>query len=191
MMPAFYEYAANGEIPERRGAAGSPLRVPQGVYPCTGQDRWVAIDASQPPHWEALRNEIGHAPHESKFDTIVGRLRHRAELDETIANWTRSMTPEAIEHRLQSAGVPAHVVSRGGDLTTDADLLQSGYFKKIEDPVFGEAEIEGPRFSLHRTKLPDTRRGPRIGEHTKEVLAEVLGMSESEIAGLSEAGVLV
>jgi benzylsuccinate CoA-transferase BbsF subunit len=191
MMPAFYEYAANGEIPERRGAAGSPLRVPQGVYPCTGQDRWVAIDASQPPHWEALRKEIGQALCEPKFDTIVGRMRHGAELDEAIANWTRSMTPEAIEHRLQSVGVPTHLVSRGGDLAGDADLRHSGYFKKVEDPVFGEAEIEGPRFSLHRTKLPDTRRGPRIGEHTKEVLAAVLGMSESEIAGLSEAGVLV
>jgi crotonobetainyl-CoA:carnitine CoA-transferase CaiB-like acyl-CoA transferase len=72
----------------------------------------------------------------------------------------------------------------------DVDLLEAGHLKKMNDPVFGEAEIEGPRFSLGRTCLPATRRGPRIGEHTREVLAIVLGMSETEIAQLGESGIL-
>ena len=55
----------------------------------------------------------------------------------------------------------------------------------------GEAMIEGPRFALDRTPLPATTRGPRIGEHTAEVLANVLGLSEAEIAGLGAAGILV
>ena len=95
-----------------------------------------------------------------------------------------------IERSLQAAGVPAHVVSRSGDLVRDVHLREAGHLNQIIDPVFGEAEIEGPRFSLDRTSLPPTRRGPRIGEHTKEVLATVLEMSEPEIAQLSEAGVL-
>jgi benzylsuccinate CoA-transferase BbsF subunit len=190
MMPAYYEYAANGTIPERRGVAGSPLQVPQGLFPCGGEDRWIAIDASDPTDWRALRALIGEELHDAKFDTIVGRLRNRAELEAAIASWTREQEADATEHRLQQAGVPAHVVSRGGDLVRDADLLAAGHLSKIDDPVFGEAEIEGPRFSLDRTSLPPTRRGPRIGEQTKEVLATVLGMSETEIARLSEAGVL-
>jgi benzylsuccinate CoA-transferase BbsF subunit len=190
MMPAYYEYAANGTIPERRGIAGSPLQVPQGLYPCSGEDRWIAIDAAAPTHWNILRSVIGGELRDAKFDTIVGRLRNRAMLDETIASWTRGQEAEAIERRLQAAGVPAHVVSRSGDLVRDADLLESGHLSKIDDPVFGEAQIEGPRFSLARTRLHPTRRGPRIGEHTKEVLATVLGMSETEIAQLSESGVL-
>jgi benzylsuccinate CoA-transferase BbsF subunit len=190
MMPAYYEYAANGTIPERRGVAGSALQAAQGLYPCAGEDRWIAIDASAPTDWEALRAVIVEL-RDAKFDTIVGRLRNRAELEAAIANWTREQEPDATEHRLQAAGVPAHVVSRGGDLVRDADLLEAGHLNKIEDPVFGEADIEGPRFSLDRTSLPPTRRGPRIGEHTKDVLASVLGMSETEIAQLGESGVLV
>ena len=190
MMPAYYEYAANGTIPERRGVAGSPLRVPQGLFPCSGEDRWIAIDASAPTHWEALRAVIADL-RDVKFDTIVGRLRNRAELEAAIANWTREQDADAIEHRLQAAGVPTHVVSRSGDLVRDADLLEAGHLNKIDDPVFGEADIEGPRFSLDRSSLPRTRRGPRIGEHTKDVLASVLGMSETQIARLGEAGVLV
>ena len=82
-------------------------------------------------------------------------------------------------------------MSRSGDLVRDADLREAGHLNKIDDPVFGEAEIEGPRFSLDRTRLPETRRGPRIGEHTEEVLSTVLKMSDTEIAELGEAEVLV
>jgi benzylsuccinate CoA-transferase BbsF subunit len=191
MMPAYYEYAANGTIPERRGLAGSPLHPAQGVYPCSGEDRWIAIDAAAAAHWDALRGLIGGQLRDAKFDTIVGRLRNRAELDDSIARWTREQEAEAIECRLQAAEVPSHIVSRGSDLARDADLVEAGHLHKINDPVFGEAEIEGPRFSLERTRLDPTRRGPRIGEHTREVLAEVLGMSEAEMAQLAESGVLV
>ena len=191
MMPAYYEYAANGTIPERRGIAGSPIQAPQGVYPCSGEDRWIAIDGSHPAHWDALRGLIGGELRAAKFDTIIGRLRNRAALDEAIASWTHAQEVEAMEHRLQMARVPSHVVSRGGDLARDPDLLEAGHLHKINDPVFGDADIEGPRFSLSRTGLHPTRRGPRIGEHTKEVLAAVLGMSPAEIAQLDNSGVLV
>jgi crotonobetainyl-CoA:carnitine CoA-transferase CaiB-like acyl-CoA transferase len=190
MLPAYYEYAANGTIPERRGVAGSPMQVPQGVYPCSTEDRWIAIDASAHAHWEALRALVRGVLHDAKFDTIIGRLRNCAELEAAIAGWTREQRPEEIEHRLQAAGVPAHVVSGSSDLARDVDIVESRHLNKINDPVFGDADIEGPRFSLDRTRLPATRRGPRIGEHTNEVLATVLGMSETEIAQLSEAGVL-
>jgi benzylsuccinate CoA-transferase BbsF subunit len=189
MMPAYYEYAANGTIPERRAIAGSPLQAPQGLYPCSGEDRWIAIDASSPTHWEAFRALIVEL-RDAKFSTIVGRLRNRDELEAAISSWTREQEAAAIENRLQAAGVPAHVVSRSGDLARDVDLRDAGHLNQINDPVFGDAEIEGPRFTLDRTSLAPTQRGPRIGEHTNEVLATVLGMSDTEIAQLSEAGVL-
>lgn len=190
MLPAYYEYAANGALPERRGVAGSPLQVPQGLFPCIGADRWIAIDASAPNHWDALRSLLGRELRDAKFDTIIGRLRNRAALEAVLASWSREQDADAVEHRLQAVGVPAHVVSNSADLVRDADLLGAGHLNKIDDPVFGEGDIEGPRFSLARTPLAATRRGPRIGEHTKEVLATVIGMSESEIAQLGEAGVL-
>jgi benzylsuccinate CoA-transferase BbsF subunit len=191
MMPAYFECAANGSPPERRGTAGSPVRVPQGLYPCRGEDRWIAIDAARPGHWEALRKVIGDALNDARFDRIVGRMRHRRELDDLIAAWTRDQDAPSLEHRLQAAGVPAHVVSNPEDLLADLDLVRAGHFKKINDPVIGEAMTEGPRFALDRTPLPATTRGPRIGEHTAEVLSTVLGLSEAEIAGLDANGVLV
>jgi benzylsuccinate CoA-transferase BbsF subunit len=191
MMPAYFESAANGTPPERRGAAGSPVRAAQGLYPCSGEDRWIAIDASRPADWEALRGVVGDLLRAPVFDRIVGRMRNREEIDRRIAGWTRGQDAAAVERRLQAAGVPVHIVSHADDLLADDDLKHAGHFKPIDDAVIGAAVIEGPRFALERTPLPATGRGPRIGEHTGEVLARVLGMSDPEIAELREAGVLV
>ena len=190
VSPAFYEYAVNGVVSMRRGAAGSPLRSPHGIYPCSGSDRWVAIDASREEQWGALRIAIGGILTESRFDTLIGRLRNREELDNIIADWTRSRDAEVVERKLQGAGTPAHIVSRGGDLARDSHLRAANHFRMIADPVMGEAEIEGPRFALHRTPHVTTRRGPRVGEHTFEVLRDVCELSAEEIAELDKAGVL-
>lgn len=190
VSPAYYEYAANGVIPMRRGTAGSPLRSPHGVYPCSGSDRWVAIDASRNEHWEALRIVIGGILTESRFDTLIGRLRNRAEIDSAIADWTRPQDPEVVERTLQSARAPTHVVSRGGDLARDPHLRDANHFRTITDPVMGEAKIEGPRFMLHRTPHVASRPGPRVGEHTVEVLRDVCKLSAEVITELEKAGVL-
>ena len=190
MMPAYYEFAANGKIPERRGVAGSQLRVPEGVYRCVGDDRWIAISASESPHWMKLRSIIGGATLDFRFDTLLGRLRHRDAIDVAISGWTQTRESSDVEKMLQFDGIPAHIVSRGLDLNRDADLIHLGQFKKFTDEVLGDAEIEGPRCSLERTPLPETRRGPRIGEHTSEILETICHLSKGEIAHLAEAGVL-
>jgi benzylsuccinate CoA-transferase BbsF subunit len=190
LLPAFYEYAANGTIPNRRGSAGSALRAPAGVYPCLGPDRWVAIEASDSPRFDALRHVVGGPVCEPRFDTLLGRLRHREELDRELANWTRPQQADAIEERLQAAQVPAHVVSTDKDLFGDAHLRAARHFRKVSDPIIGDAEIEAPRFQLHRTPHVEIAPGPRIGQHTKEILTGICGLSENEIAELTAAGIL-
>jgi len=191
MMPAYYEYAANRTIPTRRGYAGSPLRCPQGVYPCADEDRWIVIDASADGPWTRLREVVGGGLNKPQYNTLIGRLRNREALDHSIAEWTRTRDAQEAETTLQGAGVPAHVVSRAGDLARDPHLRHVNHMRRIEDPEFGEAEIEGPRSSFEGTPLPPTRRGPRIGEHSAEILRELCGMDDREIAELTETGVLV
>lgn len=190
VSPAYYEYAANATVPNRRGTAGSPLRAPQGVYPCLGEDRWVAIEATSAAQWDAFRRVVGGVLRESKFITLIQRLRHRDELEAAVANWTRPQEALVVEQSLQAVGVPAHVVCRAGQLARDPHLRAAHHLRPINDPVFGDAEIEGPRFQLHRTPHVETRRGPRIGEHTNEILAAVCGLSQREIEHLADAGVL-
>ncbi len=56
--------------------------------------------------------------------------------------------------------------------------------------MIGRVEIEGPRFEFDRTPTSPTRRGPRIGEHTLEILRDVCGISEDETARMAEDGIL-
>lgn len=190
LSPAWYQYAVNGTVPERRGHAGSPLKAPHGIFRCAGKDRWIAIDASADTAWQALRAVVGTPLLDATFDTLIGRLRHRDDLETAITGWTAAQDAEELERSLQAAGVPAHVVSNSGDLARDRELT-GGHYRKIDDPVVGEATIEGPRYRLSRTPERATRRGPRIGEHTMEVLRDLCRYDEATIAGLKEAGVLV
>jgi crotonobetainyl-CoA:carnitine CoA-transferase CaiB-like acyl-CoA transferase len=121
---------------------------------------------------------------------VLGRIRNRDAIDAAISDWSGDRESDAIEATLQAAGIPAHIVSRGGDLGRDSDLHHLGHFKKFTDEVLGEAAIEGPRSAYDRTPLAETRRGPRIGEHTQEILETVCHLSKDEIARLTEAGVL-
>ena len=190
LLPAFYDYAVNGRVPERRGSAGSPLRCPCGVYPCAGADRWIAIDASAEPEWRNLRAHIGGTLMEPRFDTLIGRLRARGDIDAAISAWTRPRDPLAAERDLQAAGVPAHVVSNSADLAADEDLHAQGYFRKISDPEIGEGVIRGPQFNLRRTPHVPTRPGPRLGDSSREILMEICGCSASEVDALEREGIL-
>lgn len=190
LSPAWYRYAANGTVAERRGHAGSPLKAPHGIFRCAGQDRWIAIDASDETAWQTLRTMIGGMLIDSAFDTLVGRLRRREEVERTISAWTAPQPADELERSLQAAGVAAHVVSSSGDLARDPELL-AAHYRSIEDPVVGEAIVEGPRYRLGRTPERPTCRGPRIGEHTQAVLRDLCGYGDAEIAELETAGVLV
>lgn len=190
ILPAAWEYGVNGAIPQRRGAQAL-LRCPCGPYPTVGVDCWVAIDGSAPTHWEALRKTIGGPILDDRYDTLIGRLRHRESVDDVITSWTTQFTAEDAEVQLQKAGVPAHSVVRAMQIAADPDIRLAGHLTTIQDPVIGQAEIEGPRFRFERTPTPVTRRGPLIGEHSHEVLTTCAAFSDSEISALAEAGVLV
>lgn len=190
LSPAWYQYAANGTVPQRRGHAGSLLKAPHGIFPCAGKDRWIAIDASAGDLWQRFRALIGTPLADKAFDTLIGRLRGRLALEKAIGDWTAPQDATELETQLQAAGVPAHVVSNTADLADDLDL-NGGHYRTIEDPVIGSAVIEGPRFRLKRTPERETRRGPRIGEHTVEVLRDICGYDDVKLAELKEAGVLV
>jgi benzylsuccinate CoA-transferase BbsF subunit len=182
LAPALLQYTVNGENPQRRGSH-SAQRVPCGLYPSTGKDRWVAIEASRADDWSALRGLIGGVLLESRFDTLIGRLRARREIDDAVSSWTTEREAREAEALLQRAGVPAHVVCRAGDLERDPELEAAGYLRRYEDEELGKTAIEGIRFGLV-TEGREALRGPRLGEHTEEILTSVCGYSPEEVAEL-------
>lgn len=189
LMPAYYEFVVNGNVPQRRGAPRSSLRCPSGLFCCAGDDRWIAIDASDDAAWKMLREIIGSPLDDTRFDTLVGRLRAREEIERSITAWTESRSPHSVESTLQKAGVPAHGVHNALDLASDQDLHHQHYYRKLRDSELGEIVIRGPQFSLCKTPHVESRVGPRPGESTAEILASICGVSPEEIARLHSDGV--
>ena len=190
LLPAYYEYAVNGRIPERRGADVDPLRAPSGTFPCAGADRWIVIDASADRDWKALRAFAAPAFDDPAFDTLVGRLRNRERLHQVLGDWTRDKDAQGLEEGLQAQGVPAHVVCTCDELSTDPDLIADGYYSPVSDPVIGRFQLRNAQFRIHPAETVAARPGPRIGDSTDAVLREVGGYADDEIVRFREAGAL-
>ncbi|MEN3268278.1 CoA transferase [Pseudonocardia sp.] len=172
VLPALFDYLANGTVTPPAGATPDHSRSPCGLYPCAGHDRWVAIDAAPGRQWEALQAAVGPPLDEHRYRTLLGRLRERDHLDTAIATWTRDQEAHGVETRLQSAGVPAHVVSSAADLHEDPHILAT-YLAPVSDPLLGDVQLTRPQFTLERSPLVPVKRGPRTGEHTAEVLRDL------------------
>jgi crotonobetainyl-CoA:carnitine CoA-transferase CaiB-like acyl-CoA transferase len=187
---AALDYAVNGTIAHAQGNA-SPHYAPTGVYPCVGEDRWVALAAPAAAAWTALCKVADSGwENDPRFATGESRLAHREALDEEIAAWTAPQGVEELESGLVAAGVPVHRASVGADLSADSQLAAREHFITLEHPTMGPVPLESSRLRFSRTPARAAWPGPTIGQHNQHVLSEILGMSEDEMTELVLAGAL-
>ncbi|MCA0869260.1 CoA transferase [Seohaeicola saemankumensis] len=181
----FAEHAVTGRVPVARSNR-DPLVVPNGVYPCAapeGETVWVAISATTEAMWTALATEAG-------LSLAADRYADEAAIDAALAAWCRGQSAQAVEDRLQAAGVAAHVAASPADLAADPQLAAWGHFQTRPRSDGTPAHHETCRFQLSLTPAEVTRAAPEYGRDTQQVLIDWLGMDPAEIAGLEAAGVL-
>jgi benzylsuccinate CoA-transferase BbsF subunit len=190
--PAFMDYAMNGRsagpIGNRhpRGAA-----APHGVFPCAGEDRWIAIAVTSDDAWQALvtvmdRPAWAAAP---ALATLAGRLAALDMLHEEIARWTAGFHDYALARRLQSAGVAATPVLNVADLLRDPHYRARGTFIEVQHPLGFPETIYGAYVKTSRSVI-EVRTGPRIGQDNERVLKGLLGMNEARYRQLIEAQII-
>jgi benzylsuccinate CoA-transferase BbsF subunit len=184
-------FSARGEVMDRAGNQDERA-APHGVYPCRGEDRWIAIAVFSDPEWRLLRRQIGNPPfsQDPRFEALAGRLEHRAELDEYLARATRDHDAFELAERLQKAGLGAGPVQGVPDLLADPQLAHRGHFRTLRHQPLGELAFETSGFRLSDSPPVLATPGPNLGEHNDEVLRDFLGLSEDEVKRLAERGVL-
>jgi crotonobetainyl-CoA:carnitine CoA-transferase CaiB-like acyl-CoA transferase len=168
--------------------------APHGVYPCAGDDRWIAIAVFDDDEWRRFAGAIGDPEwsRDPNYSTRARRCEHTAELDRNVAAWTRTLDAEDAMERLQAAGVAAGRVANAADLCArDPQLAARGHFVDVATPEGRTVRLDGPAFLLSETPAAVRGPGPLLGEHSDSVLAEVLGLGPDELAALHAAGVLV
>lgn len=190
LAPAILDYSATGRIATRLGNS-DPEMAPHGVYPCRGEDRWIAIACSTDEEWLSLARHLGRhdLADDADLASASGRLGRQVELDAAIAEVTVGHDDTELMNALQAAGVPAHRMQNSPECADDPQLRHRGHF--VDVPHSGRtAVVEDTRFRLTRT--PGAPRGvpPMLGEHTFEVLTELLGYDGDRVAELAAAEVL-
>ncbi len=190
--PVVMDYTVNDRVQNRMGNR-NPGYAPHGVYPCKGEERWVAIAVATDKEWQALCNVMGNPgwTKSPKFDTPLHRTENQDELDKLMGQWTKDYTPEEIMTRLQAVGVAAGVLENGEDLVDkDPQLKLRQHFVEMDHQEMGKHLTERPPFRLSKTPSEPQRPFPSFGEHTEYVCKEILKMGDAEFAELIGAGVL-
>ena len=190
---AVLEHFADGVTRTRQGNADDNFS-PHGIHRCKGEDSWVAIAVDRESAWPRLARAIGAAElaEDPGLATAAGRRERAAELDALIGAWTAGRDAEAAATLLQEAGVPAGKFQTVGDLLEhDPHLRERGFYELAHHPRVGDVwldggafEVEGEAGDLHG------RAGPLLGEHTRELSRQVLGLSDEEIDRLAAAGTI-
>jgi crotonobetainyl-CoA:carnitine CoA-transferase CaiB-like acyl-CoA transferase len=191
LAPAILEQTVNGRAP---GATGNRdlNYAPHGVYPASGDDRWVAIAATTDAQFAALATAIGspELARDARFATTAARLAHHEELDAPLAAWTIARDAAEVERTLQAAGVPASVVQSSSELCADPQLVHRGHFVDLEHPQYGTTPVESSRFRLSRTPSEVRGSAPTFGRDNQYVLETILGYDVERITELVIAGAL-
>jgi crotonobetainyl-CoA:carnitine CoA-transferase CaiB-like acyl-CoA transferase len=181
------EYQSTGFV-RRPDGNRSRDAAPQGIYPCAGDDRWIAVSVGSDQEWHALVEVTGDPELAADgLADVAGRHRRHDGIDARIAAWTATRDRDDAVALLLSAGVPAAPVVRGAQVRDNPQLRARGFFEQVDHSVLGQLTVPGPPFRFRsRTRGWISSAGPTLGEHNTDVLVGELGMSPDQYARLAD-----
>lgn len=187
---ALLDYTMNRRVQRRMGNAHASMS-PHGVYPCAGNDRWIAIACENDAQWQQLCTVIGRDDlvADDRFADVVSRVRNRRELDDIVTTWTSTCEAQAATQELQAAGVPAGAAQLVSELMDDEQLRSREYVSIVSHPEAGDTPYSRPAFTLSKTPSRTERHAPVYGQDIDYVLRELLGLSETGAQALEDSHV--
>jgi benzylsuccinate CoA-transferase BbsF subunit len=172
------------------------------VYPCLGDDTWIAISASTEVQWAALSGVLarsepggdgepgGDLAADPRFAGLDSRREHEDALDGMVAARTARWDRWELMGRLQAAGVPASVVETTGDVFDDPVLAARRYWQVLEHPVMGPVRTASAPHLWNGQPVSPASAAPLLGQHTEEISRDLLGLSADEYRQFVADGVL-
>ncbi len=184
------EYQVSGTIRERSGSV-LPGIAPSNVYPCS--DGEYLIGANQDAVFARLCAAIGRPElaTDPRYVDHVSRGRHQVELDNLIADWTRTRTIAEVEAAMLTHSVPAGTIYRAPEMIADPHFAAREALIEVDTARWGKLRMQNSFPKLSDT--PSSVRTPApssVGEHNVEIYGGLLGLGANELAALAEAGAI-
>ena len=145
MLGEFYmDWSMNQRLPEHQGT-GHDWMAPHNVYPCAGDDDWIAICVRTDEEWEALKRVMGvpdWAEAEEYSDQIL-RWEQREELDRRLAEWTSTRAKTDLFDVLRAERIPSSPVWKTLEMLHEPHLKARGFYEPLRHPEVGIWMVHG------------------------------------------------
>ena len=183
-------YSMNGSVTPRKGNYTDAM-APHNNYPCMGDDSWVAIAVRSDSEWAALCElmECVELATDARFHNLESRLENVGQLDQLVSDWTKRHTADELTRLAQAKSIPCAPVYKSHELPSHPQLESRGFFQKVTHPDTGEYPYAGVSWRLSRTPGRLGGPAPSLGEHSRKVLEQYLGMESGMVNDLISRGV--
>ena len=189
--PWIVAHSIDGKPPVRYGNR-HPDFVPHGCFRCAGDDDWIVVAVSDDAMWPKLARLIGRDDwvNDPSLTTAAGRRKIESEIEAAITEWTSTRAPDEAMAALQAAGIASGVARMPIDLLKDPQLHARGFIQEIDRAFIGKHPQPSLPFREGETPLAIRSAPPTLGEHNREILAGLLGLSDAEIEQLARDGII-
>jgi crotonobetainyl-CoA:carnitine CoA-transferase CaiB-like acyl-CoA transferase len=185
--------AAYDQLGVIRNREGNRLAnsAPLDNYP-TADGKYVCIVAGSDANFGRLCRAMDQTElvDDFRFARLADRAERSDEINGIVAKWTASHTAVELEAACVAHDVPVATAYTSADMFADPHFAARGDLMTIADPVAGPMRQQAPypRFVGEPQEAPTG--APRLGEHTDDVLATLIGLEPSELASLRERGIV-
>jgi len=189
LAPAYGMY---GIVRERAGSSHNDFAVPHGHF-STKDGKWVAISCATDMLFARLARSMGRPElaMPDNYGDQKTRLAHRHDVNEIVRDWCGALSREEVLERCYATDTPAGPLNNIADIFGDRQFHARRNLVAMDAPDTGEQVIvPAPVPRLSETPGSIRTLGPKLGEHSSEVLRELLGMDEAQIAALRERKVI-
>jgi crotonobetainyl-CoA:carnitine CoA-transferase CaiB-like acyl-CoA transferase len=164
--------------------------APLDNYP-TGDDKFVCIVAGSDANFARLCNAMGRPEltTDERFATLAERAARSDEINDIVGAWTRSLNATDVEAACVEHDVPVATAYTAADIFADAHMAARGDLVTVEDPVVGAVRQQAPFPRFVGTPPVAPTGAPRLGEHTRAVLADVLALDDATLDRLAADGI--
>ncbi|HZU76336.1 MAG TPA: CoA transferase, partial [Dehalococcoidia bacterium] len=185
---ALAEWSQSGEV--RRWADSGPDFVPSRHYVCS-DGRFLALTVANDDEWRRLARHVGGEAlaRDEDLRTASGRLARRERLDAVLEGWCAGRGAAEAEQELLELGLRVGLVRDAPEIAADPHLRARGAFVTVSHQELGEYETVGPAWRFSATPASVRCGPPCLGEHSRLVFRDLLGLSDAEIDELEAAGI--
>jgi benzylsuccinate CoA-transferase BbsF subunit len=195
--PDVLDWSVNGRPSRQSGRPASnrghsPAMSPHGIYRASGVDEWVAIACRTDHDWQSLGHVIAEPwTTEERWSTVAQRCDGADDLDALITAWTTTRNKFRIEEQLLAVGIPAAAVTTPPErIDGDPSTAAWGLWPMSHHNEIGDVRVDGIPVHLSKTDWHIEAGAATLGQHNREVLCDLLGVTDAEFDELAATNVI-